>query len=293
MINALEVSSEVDLAGFSRFLKAQGLPHSITEQGLNQVVWVADETALRYVRVAYAEFQVGRLPGADTEDTGRRRRLAQPLFDAFRGYPVTMAFILLCILLFPVGMMPDEMWTEGLFAQMMFVSLVDGQYTLNQGEVWRLFTPMFIHFSLLHIVFNLLWVWEIGRRVEYAHGAAAMFGIVMLTSLSANLLQYAMSPPGFFGGMSGVVFGLLGHSWAWSRLVPSRSMGVVNGIYIFMLVYLALGFTGAIDLLGLGNLANGAHLGGLAGGLATGTLAALLVRRGRPQPPAPPGKKMT
>ena len=50
--------------------------------------------------------------------------------------------------------MPDEMRTEGLFAQMMFVSLVDGQYTLNQGEVWRLFTPMFIHFSLLHIVFQ-------------------------------------------------------------------------------------------------------------------------------------------
>ena len=213
----------------------------------------------------------------------------EPLRGAFRRYPVTLMFILLCILLFPVGMNPGAADPGSLFAQMMLFALIDisGEqyfapigYALGQGEVWRLFTPMFIHFSLLHIAFNLLWVWEIGRRLEVTHGAAALFGIVMLTSLSANLLQcYMMSSPGFFGGMSGVVFGLLGHSLVWSRLVPSRSTGLAPGIYIFMLVYLAVGFTGALDLLGLGRLANGAHLGGLVGGLATGALAALLARR--------------
>jgi GlpG protein len=61
-------------------------------------------------------------------------------------------------------------------------------------------------------------------------------------------------------------------------------MGVPNGIYIFMLAYLVIGFTGVIDLLGLGSLANGAHLGGLIGGVVTGGLAGLLARQGQARP---------
>ena len=51
-----------------------------------------------------------------------------------------------------------------------------------------------------------------------------------------------------------------------------------------MLVYLVVGFTGVIDLLGLGSLANGAHLGGLIGGFATGGLAGLLERQRQARP---------
>ena len=58
-------------------------------------------------------------------------------------------------------------------------------------------------------------------------------------------------------------------------------MGVPKGIYIFMLVYLVIGFTGVIDLLGLGTLANGAHLGGLIGGVVIGGLTGLLARQGQ------------
>ena len=209
-----------------------------------------------------------------------------------------MVLIFVCLLFFPVGMNLTDVGTDSLFARMMFVMLVDVQgeqyfssigYTLGQGEIWRLFTPMFIHFSWLHIVFNLLWVWEIGRRIEYVHGSWAFIGVVMFSSLAANVLQYIMSPPSFFGGMSGVVFGLLGHALVWSKALPSigsprQDMGVPNGVYIFMLIYLAIGFTGAIDLLGLGSIANGAHLGGLLGGLLTGGLAVLLHHR-RQTPP--------
>ena len=144
---------------------------------------------------------------------------------------------------------------------------------------------MFIHFSWLHIVFNLLWVWEIGRRIEFVNGSRGLLIAVVVSSLVANITQYLMSGPSLFGGMSGVVFGLLGHSLVWSRLVPSKNMGVSKGIYIFMLAYLAIGFTGVIDILGLGSLANGAHLGGLIGGVITGGLAGLLVRQGSHQAP--------
>ncbi len=288
LINALEIPSEVDLTGFARFLSAQGLPHRITEEGLNQVIWVADERAVAYVQAAYSEYQAGRLPLQEEEPAlAPQVSVAQRVFEAFWRYPLSMGLILVCILFLPVGMNLQDVQTDSLFARMMFVMLVDVQgeqyfasmeYTLKQGEVWRLFSPMFVHFSWLHIVFNLLWLWEIGRRIEQVNGSWALLGIVMVSSLVANVLQYVMSSPGFFGGMSGVVFGLLGYALVWSKAIPSRAMGVPNGVYIFMLVYLAIGFTGAIDLLGLGSIANGAHLGGLLGGLATGGLAVLLFR---------------
>ena len=134
---------------------------------------------------------------------------------------------------------------------------------------------MFVHFGWLHIVFNLLWVWEIGRRIEAVSGALVLVGVVAFASVVANITQFLMSGPGFFGGMSGVVFGLLGHSLVWSRFVPERAIDVSRAVYIFMFIFLVVGFTGAFDALGLGKIANGAHLGGLVAGFITGGLAAM------------------
>ena len=135
---------------------------------------------------------------------------------------------------------------------------------------------MFIHFGWLHIVFNLLWVWEIGRRIELINGASGLLLVTLVSSLASNCTQYFMSGPSLFGGMSGVIFGYLGFSLIWSRMLPSRSTGLAPGLYVFMLVYLVIGFTGVIDLLGIGSLANGAHLGGLIGGMIVGFVAASL-----------------
>lgn len=299
LINALEVPSDIDLSAFARYLGTRGLPFRITEEGLNQVVWVPQEELVPLVQSAFAEFQAGNLdPEPEIQSPAPSKGLAQRIFEVFWRYPVTMALIVISLGFFPVGMNLRDADADGLFARMMFLALVDVQgeqyfatlgYTLEQGEFWRLLSPMFVHFSWLHIVFNLLWVWEIGRRIEMVHSSKALLGVVILSSLAANFVQYWMSGPGFFGGMSGVVFGLLGHALIWSKLVPDKTMGVQNGVYIFMLVYLAIGFTGAIDLLGLGDLANGAHLGGLMGGLVTGGLAVLLHRRSvPPQPPQVP-----
>jgi len=143
---------------------------------------------------------------------------------------------------------------------------------------------MFIHFSLLHIVFNLLWFWELGRRIELMLGGAELMIVVLASSLCANVLQYILTGPSLFGGLSGVVYGLLGFTLVWSRVLPSRTIALPDGVYIFMLVFLALGFAGIIDLLPFGSIANGAHLGGLIAGLILGLAFALLEkgRTGRP-----------
>ncbi len=293
MINALEIPSDINLAAFSRFLSSRGVVHRVTEQGMNQVVWVSGEQERVFVRSAYSQYTSGELELDEAPVVLGKIQIIPRVLSAVRRFPLTLSLIAINVLLFPVGMGLGDGTIDGLFERLMFLAVeeVNGEqyfttmsYTVEHGQWWRFITPMFIHFSWLHIVFNLLWVWEIGRKIEFTNSAVVLFVAVIASSLAANVTQYLLSGPSLFGGMSGVVFGLLGHSLIWSRLVPWKDVGLPSGIYIFMLVYLVVGFTGVIDLLGLGSLANGAHLGGLIGGFATGGLAGLLARQRQARP---------
>ena len=293
MINALEIPSDINLAAFSRFLSSRGVVHRVTEQGMNQVVWVSGEQERVFVRSAYSQYTSGELELDEAPVVLGKIQIIPRVLSAVRRFPLTLSLIAINVLLFPVGMGLGDGTIDGLFERLMFLAVeeVNGEqyfttmsYTVEHGQWWRFITPMFIHFSWLHIVFNLLWVWEIGRKIEFTNSAVVLFVAVIASSLAANVTQYLLSGPSLFGGMSGVVFGLLGHSLIWSRLVPWKDVGLPSGVYIFMLVYLVVGFTGVIDLLGLGSLANGAHLGGLIGGFATGGLAGLLARQRQARP---------
>ncbi len=287
MIRALEIPADINLLAFSQHLGQLGLNHRISEEGVHQVLWVDTEQAATLTRSSYAMYQSGQLTLTDEDPAPASLKPGIRLGRAIGSFPSTLLLIALNLILFPVSFGLEEGEFSDLLLLLIFLPteqsignlyFVTAAQALSSGEVWRLFTPMFIHFGWLHLVFNLLWVWEIGRRIEHANGSLSLLALVLLSSSAANLTQYFISGASLFGGMSGVVFGLLGHSLIWSRLVPSRSTGLPSSIYIFMLAYLLLGFTGVIDLAGLGKIANGSHLGGLVAGLATGSLAGLLAR---------------
>lgn len=141
------------------------------------------------------------------------------------------------------------------------------------GQVWRLFTPMFLHFGLMHLVFNLMWLWELGGALEQRHGPAWLAALVAVLGASSNLAEYAWSGP-YFGGMSGVVYGLLGFFWMQGRYNPRFGMGLPRHVVVMMLAWFALCWSGLI-----GHIANMAHTVGLLTGALWGYVAA---RFGRP-----------
>ena len=108
--------------------------------------------------------------------------------------------------------------------------------------------------------------------MEKQMGAFLFIVFLVFASLSSNLMQYFIYGPSFFGGLSGVVYALFGYCFAWGRMVPHRKFNVPEAIYLFMLIFLVLGFSDLFDLLGIGKIANGAHLGGLTFGLLLGSL---------------------
>ncbi|XOV89430.1 MAG: rhomboid family intramembrane serine protease [Pseudomonadota bacterium] len=287
MIVALEVSRDIDLALFSRYLQQSGVEHRIAEDGDRQVVWVTNEAEANLVRELFDRIDQGQVRLEAKAGGAPARVRGVPLLHQLWRAPLTALVILLNLAFFPVTFGLDEGEVTQLLTRMTFVGFeLDGAYlkfeslaeVFAQGEYWRLLSPMLLHFGVMHIVFNLLWVWEVGRRIEIINGAATLLLILLVTSLSANFTQYFMTGPSLFGGMSGVVFGLLGYGLVWSRLVPSRSLALPDGIYIFMVAFLVIGFSGVLDALLPGSLANGAHLGGFLAGLGLGAVAGLIER---------------
>ena len=145
-------------------------------------------------------------------------------------------------------------------------TLLSFEWPWQRGQVWRLVTPVLLHFSVLHLLFNLAWWWYLGGRLEHRYGAGKLAILLFSGALIPNVLQ-AMVSGAEFGGLSGVTYALIGYLWLRERGSEDQSQATVsNGLFIFMLCWLVLGFT---NLFGL-NTANLAHLGGLLVGLLQG-----------------------
>ncbi|MDP6434322.1 MAG: rhomboid family intramembrane serine protease [Arenicellales bacterium] len=150
----------------------------------------------------------------------------------------------------------------------LFISstLHGGLHEIQSGEIWRLFTPAFIHFGVLHFVFNMLWIWNLGTVIESLLGSSRLIILTLGIGIFSNLAQYYWSGPAF-GGMSGILYGLLGYLWIQGRFNPGFGVILNRSIVIMMLVWFVLCWTGL-----LGPIANMAHTAGLATGIILGLI---------------------
>jgi GlpG protein len=273
----VDTAIDEDLSDFSRFLWQKGVSHRLVREGDRQLLLVGHERDALRVAGAYRSLKAGQLQWSEEEPS--REHVVEPSPSLLAFFPVT----LLCALLSIIGYFIVALDADyGLVKYLTFFQFDRvGQhimFSLPQGEYWRLITPIFLHFGVMHIVFNTLWLWDLGRRIELLQGSMRMLGIVLVIGLGSNIAQFVYADVGIFGGMSGVIYGLLGYGWVWSSLMPQYSLHIPKAVIIFMLVWLVLCFAGFASLMGLGDVANAAHLGGLIMGMLMGLGAALIAR---------------
>jgi GlpG protein len=138
---------------------------------------------------------------------------------------------------------------------------------------------MLLHFGFLHLAMNGMWYWELGKRIELRQGPWLLLLLTLLFSLISNLAQHLVGGPSLFGGLSGVLYGLLGYVWLYQWLAPNPHYRLPKGVLVMMLIWLVVCLTGVVGQLGFGQIANAAHVGGLLIGCLTGLLGGALARR--------------
>lgn len=153
-----------------------------------------------------------------------------------------------------------------------------GLSDIMNGQVWRTITPIFLHFSALHILFNCMWTLALGTGIELKRGSWKLLAIIVVSAIVSNYAEYAymenwqeamlglrMSPP--WGGLSGVVYALFGYVWMMGENHPEEGLSIDSRNTVLMLGWLVLCFTGLV-----GPIANAAHLSGLAVGMIMGLM---------------------
>jgi GlpG protein len=143
---------------------------------------------------------------------------------------------------------------------------------VRHGEVWRLITPIFVHFGILHIVFNMLMLKDLGTMIEVRRGGWSLIGMVIGFGIASNLLQYWYNGPAF-GGMSGVLYGLFGYVWMRGRWDPSSGLYLPQQVVMSMMIWFVLCAVNIIP-----NVANAAHAGGLMAGIIWGLVPRIWTR---------------
>ncbi|MGY1489633.1 rhomboid family intramembrane serine protease [Methylobacillus pratensis] len=153
----------------------------------------------------------------------------------------------------------------------------------QDGEWWRLFTALFLHFGAVHLTLNMIAFWDGGQLVERMYGHWRYLAIYLVSGLAGNLLSLVwQGNQAVSGGASGAIFGIYGAMivflWLERALLDRHEFRwLFGGACVFAVATIALGFMiPAID--------NAAHIGGFVAGMLTGLL---LMRGLKPQEVVP------
>lgn len=138
-----------------------------------------------------------------------------------------------------------------------------------RGEVWRIITPIFLHASIWHILFNVFFQIRMGLPLEKQYGLYVLAACYFTCGVCGNLFSMAVAPCKVAVGASTAGFGLIGLQFAeialtW-HVLQSKDQVIFNiTLFVLMSVLVSIGPHSVVDWRG--------HLGGLIGGLCLGVL---------------------
>ena len=174
---------------------------------------------------------------------------------------ITTIVEIICIAVYILSLIDESCVTQ-------YLALSKSESFSNVFDYYKLITPTFVHFSFLHIAFNLVMFETMARPIENTFGKVKFFSLFISIALLSNVTQYCFMTDlnGYFGGLSGVVYGVIGYSGVLSRRkdLPS-SFNIPQGLLTVSVIFIVLGFF-------MGGIANLCHIGGLIVGMLWGYL---------------------
>ena len=186
-----------------------------------------------------------------------KSKIAEKIFS-FKKPIVTYSLIFICILVFILMYVLGNGSTDN-YTLLIFGANVD---TLTKnGDYYRLFTSMFLHIGILHLLCNMYSLYIIGKEVENVFGKVKYLIIYLLSGIAGSILSLAFNHNTICAGASGAIFGLLG-ALLYFGYYYRTYLGVTltRSIIPVIVLNLIIGFTSS-------GIDNAAHIGGLVGGI--------------------------
>ena len=142
----------------------------------------------------------------------------------------------------------------------------------NHGQYYRLLTPIFLHIGITHLIFNSMSLILFGARAERYFGHARFIVIYILSGIAGNAAMVLTNQYAVGAGASGSIFGIIGAIFAFTKV---RRKNIENfnasSLGIMILIGVLMGFT-VSGMPDMPNVANAAHIGGLAAGFVLGLI---------------------
>lgn len=171
------------------------------------------------------------------------------------GAPATKTFIALAVVFFALT-------GFGLSADLIFETLAQWNPAVAAGEWWRIFTPILLHATILHIAFNMWALWVLGPQIERGVGTWPFVSLFVASAGVGGAFVFYLGDPLLVAvGASGAIFGLFGVwlSWAMHRSKTTQGRAMLRQIGVLLLINAAIPFM-------VPTIAWQAHLGGLIAG---------------------------
>ena len=269
-----------DFSTLNQWLLENRVGHRFTLEGDSQILWVDDPRMVEPARAAASEWMKS---GSGVDGTiGVARHLKPSVQFNQPISPLTLSLVFFSFVGFTLAKIGINYGYDYasifLFYERPIAFTESGTpwYLIQQGEIWRAITPIFLHFGPMHIIFNALWLWFLGSRVEWVFGPWMLLILVLFMGLVSNFAQAWVSFPTPFGGMSGVVHGLLAYVWLVGKGGKDNRFHMPAGLFPVMVVFMLVSTTGIFDrLLGV-QIADTAHIVGFVSGLFAAGLTLLL-----------------
>ncbi|MEY4612288.1 MAG: Rhomboid protease GlpG [Planctomycetota bacterium] len=288
------IPDPVDARKFEDYLFTQGTLVRMDRYNAGYNVWVFDEDKIVSCKkelIDYLENPNGQIY-SDAILIAKNQRIKKEseilpeykveFSDQVVHYPRITLFVAISILAVSFPMLLDEekktymVRVFGLSMQGLDHSTGLLSSLAFSSQPWRLITPVFLHFSFLHLIFNMMLWFEFGRLIESQRGMVKFLFLFLALAVFSNLAQFLLggisfnqgfhiAPAPIFGGMSGVIYGLLGYAWMKGEFQPELGVGIPPSTLKFLLFWLVLCMTGL-----LGPVANICHVSGLVIGMILG-----------------------
>jgi GlpG protein len=288
-------SSEAQARYFTDFLLSRDIRSQIDQEpDRSWSIWIRDEDQIEQAQSALQRFKADpnapefqKAPEAaakarqseaeDLEKYRRRIKSRRSLFVKFGGYGIGLLTFSLMLVCFYVAVFSKVGENDEWLRAWHISDPVDqtGRFLpeVAQGAFWRLFTPIFIHYGPLHLIFNMMWFYQLGSMIEARQNSLFLLVFIAVSAALSNLAAYHYWGAGF-GGMSGVDYALAAYVWIRGKYNRASGLYLSTSNAVMLLVWLILCFSGTV-----GHVANAAHVVGMLVGLAWGGAFVLRARK--------------